>query len=102
MYNLRRHWDLFPIKQLSPLCTLVAALSFVLLNIVSIIARALEQNQELYHYYRNYMYEKGECAQCRIYNNDAMKILALIYVGLRELPLVLFALKTLRVSVCFI
>jgi hypothetical protein len=31
-----------------------------------------------------------------------MQVLALIYNGLRELPLILFALKTLRVCVCFL
>ena len=42
VYNLEKHWKLFPIKQLSPLCNLVALLSFFLLNLISIIARVIE------------------------------------------------------------
>jgi hypothetical protein len=43
-----------------------------------------------------------QCGQCRIYNHPEMQALGLIYLGLRELPLILFALKTLRVCVCFL
>ena len=43
IYNLNKHWQLFPIKQLSPLCTLIALLSFFLLNIISVIARVIEE-----------------------------------------------------------
>ena len=41
IYNLDKHWKLFPIRQLSPLCTLVALISFFLLNLIGVIARVL-------------------------------------------------------------
>lgn len=99
VYNLRKHWDLFPIKQLSPLCTLVAALSFFLLNVLSVIGNSVD-NYQFSRTIKNNKYQ--DCAQCRIYDNHGMEALAIIYLGLRELPLTLFALKTLRVSICFI
>lgn len=45
VHNLRKHWSLFPIKQLSPLCTLVAGLSFFLLNVLSFIGKSIDNYQ---------------------------------------------------------
>lgn len=83
MMNLRRHWNLFPIKQLSPLCTLIACLSFFVLNLISLIGRSIEQNGNYYNFNRTYVNSEQECAQCRIKNDDGILVLAIIYTGLR-------------------
>lgn len=78
--NLRKHWGLFPIKQLSPLCTSAAAVSFLLVNIVSVLARSLEQ----YDPNKSYkMSESQECGQCRISGHSEMEVLAIVYLALR-------------------
>lgn len=97
--NLRQNFHRFPIRQLSPASTIAALLSFGLVNVISVIARYVEQNNQLYKFSINH---GAPCGQCRIYDNPGMELLALIYAALREFPLVIFALKTLRVGVCFV
>ena len=41
--NILNHWHIFPIKQLGPTCTISAVISFLLVNILSFIARLIEQ-----------------------------------------------------------
>ncbi len=41
VHNLKLRWNEFPIKQLSPLCTLLAALSFLLLNVLAFVGRLI-------------------------------------------------------------
>jgi hypothetical protein len=37
--NLRKNANKFPIKQLSPICTMAALASFLLINIITVVAR---------------------------------------------------------------
>lgn len=92
---------MFPIKQLSPLCTSVAAMSFLFLNVLSVSARIIESEKSLYHFNLSPS-PSNQCGQCRIYDDKLLIAMTIFYLALRELPLVLFALKTIRVSVCFI
>lgn len=39
--NIRKNFNRFPIKQLSPVCTLAALASFLLINIISVIGRQI-------------------------------------------------------------
>ena len=44
----------------------------------------------------------GRCGQCRAYENPGIEALVILYTGLREFPLIIFSLKTVRVSICFV
>lgn len=93
--NIRKNYNRFPIKQLSPMCTLAALGAFLTINMLSVIGRQIEQEKNYYDYFA--------CGgQCRIYGRAGMEFLALTYSGLRDFPLVIFALKTVRVSICFL
>jgi hypothetical protein len=48
--NIRRHCRRFPIKQLSPICTLAALGAFLVINILSVIARQIEQRNSYYNF----------------------------------------------------
>lgn len=80
--NLKIHWEDFPIKQLSPLCTLTALLAFLVLNLLSVLGRYAEDYK-----YDDYYPDNGDCGQCRLNNffnnNVILQILATIYTGLR-------------------
>jgi hypothetical protein len=98
--NIQRHRNRFPIKQLSPICTLAALAVFLIINLLSVLARQIEQQGS---YYRPlYQSSDGLCGQCRVYGHPGIEFLALITSALRDFPLVIFALKTMRVSICFL
>jgi hypothetical protein len=46
--NIRRHCRRFPIKQLSPVCTLFALSAFLAINLLSVAAREVEQSNGYY------------------------------------------------------
>jgi hypothetical protein len=98
--NIRRNARRFPIKQLSPVCTLFALGTFLMINILSVLAREIEQGSGYYQF--EYYSVEGTCGQCRICGHSQLKFIALAYSSLRDLPLVIFALKTVRVSICFL
>jgi len=93
--NIKLHWDEFPIKQLSPLCTLIALLSFLVLNLFSVIGRIIEDKYSLYNdnYLGQQIGNSTVCGQCRFFVNgdndsniaakNTLKALAIIYSGLR-------------------
>ena len=66
IYNLERHWRKFPIKQLSPLCTLVALISFFLLNVISVFGRWAETYNEYYVEQECTQSKQYFCGQCRV------------------------------------
>ena len=99
--NIRKHHKKFPIKQLSPVCTIAALLSFLLINILSVIGREIQQANGYYSYNLPYQASDIACGQCRINKNNALLFIGLVYSALRDFPLVIFALKTVRVSICF-
>ncbi len=41
VFNIRKNYNRFPIKQLSPICTLAALAAFLLINILSVIGRQI-------------------------------------------------------------
>lgn len=101
--NIRANYNSFPIKQLSPLCTLSALLCFVLTNLISFTGRLIERQKGLYdQYYPGKGGPGSSCGQCRINEHFYMQLLALVYSFLREYPLTVFSIKTLRVCVCFL
>lgn len=67
IYNIRTNSHRFPIRQLSPLCTIAALFSFQFVNIISAIARYLEQNGNYYNF--SFQGINGNCGQCRAFNH---------------------------------
>lgn len=43
----------------------------------------------------------GYVSECKMYDSGSMLVLGVLFNMVRELPFALFALKTLRVSLCF-
>lgn len=84
--NQNRHE--FPIKQFGPTSTILCAICFLLGNVVSLFGRIVKSQLGL----------KGICS---MYESNFMLVLGVLYNFLRELPFILIALKTLRVSICF-
>ncbi len=78
-------------------------LSFLLLNLLTFAGRYIEGDGYDYGF-GGRVTPEGDllCGQCRLYERTSLKVLMVIYSGLRELPLTLFSLKTLRVSICFL
>jgi hypothetical protein len=79
--NILGNWHRFPIKQLGPTCTLSALFSFIVINILSFIARFIEQQEGYYQF----ALPAGTtaCGQCRLFGHPGMVGLALCYSALR-------------------
>lgn len=95
--NLKINWNNFPVKQLSPILSLIALLCFFLLNCISLTAKIIETDNQYYNPNPTY----PNCGQCRLYQHKQLIILSFFYQGLRQLPFLIFIVKTLRVCICY-
>lgn len=78
----------FPVKQLGPLSTVFCCFCFLVANTLSLVGR-LVVDHNLFP------------SACKMYDSNLMLVLGVLFNMARELPFALFALKTLRVSLCF-
>lgn len=78
----------FPIKQFGPASSILCAICFFAANTINFVGRIVKDQMQL----------KGICS---MYESNLMLVLGVLYNLMRELPFALFAVKTLRVSLCF-
>lgn len=84
--RIRDNRDEFPVRQLGPASTIVCSLCFLLTSVLNLVGKIIV----------------GDTADnCPLYSSNKLMVLAILYNIMRELPFVLFTIKTLRVSLCF-
>ena len=87
--SIIRIWDNreeFPVRQLGPASTIVCSLCLLFTNVLNLVGKIIVgDNKDI----------------CPLYSSNLLMVLAILFNIMRELPFVLFTIKTLRVSLCF-
>lgn len=78
----------FPVRQQSPIITIGASVCFMLANIVSFVGRLIVNASDIE-------------VPCKTSEIGVLFLLGILFSFLREIPLIFFCFKTLRVSLCF-
>ena len=78
----------FPVRQQSPIITIGASACFMLANIISFVGRLIVDASD----------KDGPCKTSDI---PGFFLLGILFSFVREIPLIFFCFKTIRVSLCF-